>query len=538
MKKTNEKGITIITLVITIIILLILASIGVNSGKGTIELAKYDKLRNELTIIQTKVNDLNQENKTEIGQKISTAQKSILNIDTVSNIIYSGRTEAEKAEIENGFRYCSSNYIEKQFELDGIERDYLINVEYRYVVSCEGLEYKGTVYYMIDQMESGLYNVAYHNKNSNIGSFDVSAEKVGEKYKISVSNIQHEGYVSNWQVKYKLSTEENWKTSNKLEFEVEKAGTYIVKVVHGNEIDLGEKTLYVGPILAANKVKVGDYIKYTPDTASTDTILQELNTYSGSSENTASTLRQESLNWRVLDIKGGQVRLISELPTTSKIKLNGYNGYNNAVKLLDDTCNILYTNKQLASKVQNIKIEDIQDKMVEKDYSKFNSNYGKIFTPNHKYYPNILIKEKEQKVNGTSGTELGLSEQTELINQTTKPQATSLEVKNTSWAKTMTTNDFKDSKYYELFINNGSNYPVYWMSSRCVNADSFSGRAYFYVRLVDSGYVSANYFYESSGGGNSHAYAFRPIITLNSNVQIDTVNSGNGSTAQKAYAIK
>ena len=342
MKKTNEKGITIITLVITIIILLILASIGVNSGKGTIELAKYDKLRNELTIIQTKVNDLNQENKTEIGQKISTAQKSILNIDTVSNIIYSGRTEAEKAEIEDGFRYCSSNYIEKQFELDGIERDYLINVEYRYVVSCEGLEYKGTIYYMIDQMDSGLYNVEYHNKNSNTGSFDVSAED----YKISVSNIQHEGYVSNWQVKYKLSTEENWKTSNKLEFEVEKAGTYIVKVVHGNEIDLGEKTLYVGPILAANKVKVGDYIKYTPDTASTDTILQELNTYSGSSENTASTLRQESLNWRVLDIKGGQVRLISELPTTSKIKLNGYNGYNNAVKLLDDTCNTLYTNKQ------------------------------------------------------------------------------------------------------------------------------------------------------------------------------------------------
>ena len=536
MKKTNEKGITIITLVITIIILLILASIGVNSGKGTIELAKYDKLKNELTIIQTKVNDLNQENKTEIGQKISTAQKSILNIDTVSNIIYSGRTEAEKAEIENGFRYCSSNYIEKQFELDGIERDYLINVEYRYVVSCEGLEYKGTVYYMIDQMESGLYNVAYHNKNSNIGSFDVSAEKVGEKYKISVSNIQHEGYVSNWQVKYKLSTEENWKTSNKLEFEVEKAGTYIVKVVHGNEIDLGEKTLYVGPILAANKVKVGDYIKYTPDTASTDTILQELNTYSGSSENTASTLRQESLNWRVLDIKGGQVRLISELPTTSKIKLNGYNGYNNAVKLLDDTCNTLYANKQLASKVQNIKIEDIQDKMVETDYSKFYSNYGKTFTPINKYYANILTKEKEQKVNGTAGTELELSEQTELINQTTKPQATSLEIKNTFWNKIMTTNDFKDSKYYELFIHNGSNYPVYWMSSRC--ADASASHAYFNVRYVDSGNVDAYFLCNSSGAWNPFGYAFRPVITLNSNVQIDTVNSGNGKTVEQGYAIK
>ena len=285
-------------------------------------------------------------------------------------------------------------------------------------------------------------------------------------------------------------------------------------------------------------IKIGDYVKYTPDTASTTEILQELNTYSGSNENTTSTLTQESLNWRVLDVKDGQVRLISEVPTTSTITLSGYNGYNNAVKLIDDTCNTLYSNSKLASKVQNLKIEDIQDKMIEKDYSKFNSDYGKIFTPANKYYPSILLKEKEQRVNGTAGTELGLSEQTELINQTTKPQATSLEVKNTSWAKTMTTNDFKDSKYYELFINNGSNYPVYWMSSRCVSADSLSGRAYFGVRDVSSGYVHANDLCLSDGNEYPRASAFRPIITLNSNVQIDTANSGNGSTANDGYAIK
>ena len=283
-------------------------------------------------------------------------------------------------------------------------------------------------------------------------------------------------------------------------------------------------------------IKIGDYVKYTPDTASTTEILQELNTYSGSNANTTATLTQESLNWRVLDVKDGQVRLISELPTTSKITLNGYNGYNNAVKLLDDTCNTLYTNKKLANKVQNIKIEDIQDKMVETDYSKFNSSYGKTFTPTNKYYPNILIKEKEQKVKGTAGTELGLSEQTELINQTTKPQATSLEVKYTYWNNNMTTTDFKDSKYYELFINNGSNYSIYWMSSRCVNADS--DIAFFRVRCVGSGFVSAYGLYRSDGIGNPYACAFRPIITLNSNVQIDTVNSGNGSTANDGYAIK
>ena len=284
-------------------------------------------------------------------------------------------------------------------------------------------------------------------------------------------------------------------------------------------------------------IKIGDYIKYTPDTASTDTILQELNTYSGSDENTTSTLIQESLNWRVLDVKDGEVRLISELPTTSKITLKGHNGYNNAAKLLDDTCNSLYNNSKLAGKVQNLKIEDITEKMVETDYSKFDSNYGKIFTPVNKYYPSILLKEKEQKINGTVGTELGLSEQTELINQTSVTQASSLEVKHTYWYKKLLSEYFMNSKYYELFIDNGDYYPTYWMSSRCVNANSSD--ASFIVRLVHAGFISANTLYYSNNSGEyASTWIFRPVVTLNSNVQIDESNSGDGSTAEQAYIIK
>ena len=120
-------------------------------------------------------------------------------------------------------------------------------------------------------------------------------------------------------------------------------------------------------------IKIGDYVKYVPETAKTDSIIQELNAYSGLADNTTSTLTQENLNWRILDIQNGQVRLISEVPTTVKITLKGYNGYNNAVKLLDDTCNTLYNNSKLASKVQNLKMEDIQDKMNETNYSKLHS---------------------------------------------------------------------------------------------------------------------------------------------------------------------
>ena len=149
-------------------------------------------------------------------------------------------------------------------------------------------------------------------------------------------------------------------------------------------------------------IKIGDYVKYTPDTASTDTILQELSTYSGSSDNTTSTLTQENLNWRVLDVKDGQVRLISEEATNSKIALSSYKGYNNAVNLIDDTCKELYSNLKLASKVQNLKIEDIQNYLTY-DYTQYeNTNvdtgkYGgtKIYTDtSHRTYPNIFKKEK------------------------------------------------------------------------------------------------------------------------------------------------
>ena len=120
----------------------------------------------------------------------------------------------------------------------------------------------------------------------------------------------------------------------------------------------------------------------------------------------------------------------------------------------------------------------------------------------------------------------------------TNTSATST-LKNHYWAKTMTTNDFDGENkemYYKLFIKNGKkNYNTYWMSSRCVRA--FSDGARFYVRVVISGLVGADCLCDSSGIESPDDYAFRPVITLNSNVQIDTANSGDGSTAEQGYAI-
>lgn len=293
-------------------------------------------------------------------------------------------------------------------------------------------------------------------------------------------------------------------------------------------------------------VKIGDYVQYIPDVVSTTNtnykqLITDLETYSGSSANTASTLIQESLNWRVLDVENGKVRLISEKPTTSTIELSGYNGYNNAVYLLDNTCRTLYNSEEYSEKVQNLKIEDIEKYIKEKDYSTFTSDYGKTFSPTNKYYPSIFIKEKDQTITTSDGTiqpvlRISLSEQDEMVNQTTTNTVASWTLKYTHWTKTMITDDFTDSIYYNLFINNRSNYNTYWISSRSVGPDS--AVAYFCVRLVNSGSVNAYTLYSSNNIPRSNAYAFRPVVTLDSEIKIDFTKSGDGSEATKAWILK
>ena len=314
----------------------------------------------------------------------------------------------------------------------------------------------------------------------------------------------------------------------------------------------GEKSKIEGKLVDRvndGTIKIGDYVSYNPedlDNTLLENLKSNLNIFSGINRSTInSTIKRDELKWRVFDVtENGQVRLISASSTDSKIELKGFNGYNNAVKLIDDVCSVLYDNKDLASKVQNLKIEDIQNKM-KTDYTKINNNYNKVFEPKNKYYPSILLKEREQTVTidktPITGTELDLSEQKELINQTTSQQVKAWKVKYTYWNKAILPNDFKDNnnKYYELLIGKDSNsyYPEYWMSSRCMGNNS--NYAYFRVRYVSSGNIDASSLYGSSGSYEPNCiYAFRPVITLKSDVQIDVTNSGDGSLEEKAYAIK
>ena len=293
----------------------------------------------------------------------------------------------------------------------------------------------------------------------------------------------------------------------------------------GGEVVGGESA---GDLYDKGTIQPGDYVAYKP--TGLESYIVNGN-HSGTGMN--QTVTKEKLNWRVLDkTQDGKIRLISAKPTESTVKLQGANGYNNAVYLLDELCNTLYKGTNATAK--SLKIEDIQNKMNLSVWNYNNyKNYGTTYNPSNKNYPLIFAQEMGQTVNGRTGS-LDLSEQISALTET--GIASTWIVRKTYWVNaSMTVNNYVKPVYHELFHTAATG--NYWLSSRCVHADSFVGS--YFVRSVSSSDVDGFYLYSSNNLRYSKTYRVRPVVSLESNVRIDTdVVGANGGSPDTAWIIK
>lgn len=249
MKKeiNNAKGITLIALIVTIIVILILASVGTYSGIEAVKTAQLNKFMSEMKIMQIQVNNIYDKYKN--GEEVLgyTGEKIISNIgklpstspkaDNVFQESMSGIVD------RSGYRYFDTETI-KQLGIEGVEGEFFVNIEKRSIISVDGFEYNGKTYYTMDQIPSSLYNVDYEEKSYDNPTFEINCELSGEnKYKTTIVP-KYDVNIEKWQVKYKLSEESNWNTSDNLEFEIEKAGKYQIQIQNGDiKSDIQEQYL-------------------------------------------------------------------------------------------------------------------------------------------------------------------------------------------------------------------------------------------------------------------------------------------------------
>lgn len=255
MKKNiaNSKGVTLIALVITIIVLLILASIVTYSGMDIIESSKLATFTAEMKIMQTQVSSLY--DKWKRGEvDISTLGKGLDYNSEVSEQKNKVLVDELYIDDTSGYRYYDQETIQ-DLGIEGVKQEFFINVEQREVISYRGLKYDGDMYYTLIQLPDGLYNVDYNPEEASKPTFNLSYERIGNnQWKVTISDIQYDGYVNKWTVKYKLNGKDYENTTEDLSFVVNEAGVYNVTLEHENA-KIGTEQIFVNKV---NKPKLSE----------------------------------------------------------------------------------------------------------------------------------------------------------------------------------------------------------------------------------------------------------------------------------------
>ena len=212
----NERGITLMALVITVIVLLILASIGIYNGLGTVRSSKYMAFKTELELLQSSVNEIYSENQDKLdsyGVDMTTDQKEIFNIVEVSNILNSLGSDVET--LKSGFKYFSKDYLVSDLGIEGITSDYYINLSKRLIIVTEPFEYEGITYYMLEQMEDGVYNVTYNRDIGDVEFTVTSTVNEDNTANINITDIHtsNDQYINKWQIRYRKQGVSIWNTT-------------------------------------------------------------------------------------------------------------------------------------------------------------------------------------------------------------------------------------------------------------------------------------------------------------------------------------
>lgn len=287
------------------------------------------------------------------------------------------------------------------------------------------------------------------------------------------------------------------------------------------------------------KIHVGDYVSYTPKGQNAYP-LERTNTGISSSQTVE---KDNTLKWRVLGISEDktQLLLISDKPTGGDyVSFKGVDGYNNIVYVLNDICDTLYSNPELGT-ARSVKMEDVEAHFSDTcDFSSYDNGvtkYGETMEytqADAMRYPVILERETGQTIDGKEGKVLAESEQKNIFNGA-KTASQNVTVKQTFWKKEMQASDFTDKIYYELFINNGSNYDEYYLASRCI--DTTAEYPKYCQRRIRSGLISGDALYFKPGEVNNMSY-LRPVIELEMNLKVDMSNKEISGTETNPWVLQ
>ena len=487
--KKSNTGITLITLVITIVVLSILAGVSINTVVGDDGIIQKAKEQAEATRRASAEEDMN---------RLVLEYQLAKSDETLESFLQEKVTEGRIDGVtDNGDGTIT---ITKKVE----GKDYTITVK-KPVAPTPSVKV-GAIRVVSDSTGAG----------SSLG--EASTRKGTTLYIMIESTISGGTTTVSPQVPYAVTENGTYK------FTV--TGT-VNGTTYTKEVSVTVNQ-FKNSILEDINIKIGDSVNYTYDSAGSYSLSS---TYSGYSSN--QTIAQTTgLTWKVLNVdkENDTVDIISTNPTSSTVTFANILGYNNGPYLMNEICKAQYSNKTLGVNARSINLLDMEKHLTSPgitarnayQYDSSAAKYGttKTYTSNTKY-PSLYANQKGAGPNVSTISQPDITKGNDPYEEskpiaTTEPTTDNTSVTGDPLTVTQT--------YYNISIDNTNygtassilaNSTPFWVAARCVN--TYSDRADFGLRFAVSNAVGF-YMFGSYGGTYGDNYAVRPVVSLPSSL--------------------
>lgn len=258
----DNKGITLVALILTIIIMLILATVTTYTGIDTYKESKVYAFVSQMQLIQAKVDDLVD---TKTIEELKLLGTGVNSSNTINTAFSNNEITSNDSSL---YRYFTKHELLEIFDVEDAYSDVMINFTTREIVSTSGVEYEGNKYYTQYKLPNGQAVVNNGEQTNRELKFNLNIEINGMNSNILISDINiTNGKLSFAEVDSSGNVISNWKTiTNYTEKETEykanilKSGKYIFELK--DNTDNTKKIQQTISIVLTNKPKTNLDLTY------------------------------------------------------------------------------------------------------------------------------------------------------------------------------------------------------------------------------------------------------------------------------------
>lgn len=187
MKKTTKdiKGITLIALIITVIIMLILVSTITYTGLNTYKNTKVSEFVFQMQLIQAKIDELFK--KGEIDIIIQELEKPGDKEQSIISTAFSNK-EISSNDMDS-YRVLTKEQILEILDVDDMQNSIIVNIKTREILDSNGIEYNGKKYYTQYNLPNGQILENKANSSRELGDFTVETQLNGLNCNVIIKDL-------------------------------------------------------------------------------------------------------------------------------------------------------------------------------------------------------------------------------------------------------------------------------------------------------------------------------------------------------------